>query len=213
MWYDVGANTKQLMPFAGTTTTAATGEKQVGNALFAPLRGSGPKNAEGLCSRLSSIYIRMSAEHNNLSATNVGRNCLFRLVVLLDKQANAADPTAAEIWDCTGDYVNTLTTNIFLNMQNRMRFQVLLDKTITQPMTQKTYDSVGVDRPAYPIIGRKYFLKFKRPLDFTWTDGAIADAQQAGNCKSNNISVWILNDQTPVRVWIAARMRFGDGNY
>jgi len=108
----------------------------------------------------------------------------FRITVVLDKQANGANATFADVWQNAGDLTS------YPNMVNTQRFSILYDKFV-----ELSTSAILTTTTAAPIVtttqfatSTKHFKWSKRvniPVEFS--DGAVATV---ANIKSNNILVF-----------------------
>lgn len=177
--------------------------------LAVPTLGTDYTNRIGRRIRLRSLYIRghVNAENAELPITTAGVETLAqqaRLIIVVDRQPNAT------VFGIT-DLLVSARAESQLNLNNRDRFKVLVDKTYQIPNSVKA-------TPATPtsFIGNfggmfkvKVFKKLNLPVQFNSTNGGtIADIT------SNAIyMVWIginASGATDVNATVSTRIRFDD---
>jgi len=127
----------------------------------------------------------------------------LRMILLYDKQPNAALPVLADV--LTGGQ----TVNDLFNLNNRDRFQILKDKVWSfDPMV---YDGTN---HAYSWSRTATYLKFYRKLNLETTFNAGTAGTSADVTSGNLIVVWLCN--TPagtdknVDIYVNARVRYVD---
>lgn len=120
--------------------------------------------------RITKIHFKGSV---SWSATNDIRFGEVRIVLVLDKQANGANPAWADVFDASGQPVDQ-----FRNMDNSERFMVLKEFKIKPGAFM--YDTVNANVHASMNI-LKYNKKCDIPVHYSSTTGAI------GEVKSNNL--------------------------
>lgn len=104
--------------------------------------GSGINQRVGRRCNFSSIYIRGSTYQSVTAPTPTSafapRGC--RIIVFVDKQANATVPTVTELLQGTRyDSVATTTWSTALNLSNAQRFHVIMDKQFVLQSTGPTW--------------------------------------------------------------------------
>lgn len=110
---------------------------------------------------------------------------VFRITVVLDKQANGAGAGFGDVWQDAGDLTS------YPNMVNTQRFSILYDKFIdlsTSAVQTSTFAQNPITTTTLYAPTSKHFKWSKRvniPVEFS--DGAVATI---ANVKSNNIIVY-----------------------
>jgi len=165
-------------------TTAVVAE------IFSPDAGTDANERVGRQTKCTSLEYSLQV---SFAATTVG-NSPIRLVIVYDRQTNAALPTITDVF--TSDTISTLR-----NLYNSRRFKILVDQK---------YD--GVSDNGDKSMFASGFRKFKKPLETTYNNtngGSIADivtgsfiayVWQNGNIITAN----------PIAV-LSTRLRFTDG--
>jgi len=134
--------------------------------------GSGESNRVGKRINLRQIYLCGHVQTDD----PITGTCLFRLFVILDKQANGLAPNAATLFSPA-----LPTSEMMLNMENAQRFVVL--KSLTRELTSQSYDATSGEWSVRQV-----------PVEFCW-DGNIpidfsdADPTVLANVRSNNVLV------------------------
>jgi len=146
---------------------------------------------------ITKLMFRGYCQINPVLGTTTACNSV-RILVYLDKQANGATATVANILQ-SGDEKS------FNNLSNSQRFTIFKDKTLTFNMT---YGS-GTDTVAQ-ILPFNFFKKCNIPIEFSSTTGAITEI------RSNNIGVLAIcgvqSGTIPnTSLVLTSRVRFTDG--
>lgn len=120
---------------------------------------------------------------------------ILRLIFYIDKQANGATATVADILTST-DFRS------FRNLSNTERFVILKDKFYDiNAMSQASVTAQTTGDYAYHI---KMYKKLDLPVEFSGTTGAITEI------KSNNIGVLAISEGGVCQVGYMARIRYTD---
>ncbi len=145
--------------------------------------------------RLKTINWRFSIELAN-TANMTDSKDVVRIILYLDKQANGATATTAQILE-SDDYQS------FNNLANKSRFRTLMDRTYAMEATAGAGDGTTNDL-AGNIIQDSFFKKINVPIEFDSTTGAITEI------KSNNIGVMTLSKAGICTFLSKMRVRFSD---
>ncbi len=121
---------------------------------------------------------------------------VVRIILYLDKQANGATATTAQILE-SDDYQS------FNNLANKSRFRTLMDRTYAMEATAGAGDGTTNDLTGN-IIQDSFFKKINVPIEFDSTTGAITEI------KSNNIGVMTLSKAGICTFLSKMRVRFSD---
>lgn len=131
------------------------------------------------------------------SATLAGTDTV-RVIVYVDKQANGAAATAADILEVTTD------TFSYRNLANVNRFRILKD--IKYQLNAQAAAGDGTTNSS--VVYGKYYqcsVPLDLPIEFDSTTGAITEI------KSNNIGILMIDENAGSDLKGRARVRFYDG--
>ncbi len=123
----------------------------------------------------------------------------IRIVLYLDKQANGATATAA-------DLLETDTFHGFRNLSNQNRFVWLYDKIHNVNYSGMASDGAGVVSQEPKTFNFMCYKKLDLPVEFSGTTGAI------GEIKSNNLGVMLMSANGICGFDSNIRLRFSDGS-
>ena len=152
--------TGEKLFFDDTEATIAVDTTPVTHMLNNIDLGSGTSQRTGRRVEMISLYLRITFA---LGATET--STVIRYIIFYDKQTNGALLGASDIIDA-----NTVTAH--LNMDNRQRFEVLRDKTITMNLLVDTSPQ---------FVFRKEFIKLRcRDVIYNGTAGGVADINTGG---------------------------------
>ncbi len=192
-WNSITGNTIHPVTWAPEPEAAAATN---GTMCFCPQTSAAAgQKRDGPCSRLKSLMFRLDG-----SAASTVDDIAARIVVILDKQANATAAVGTDVYEQTAK-TGADKVNVNLLMENRFRFQTLLDKRITINNTN------GVDSFTFT---RKYFIKFAKPLEFQWDLTAGAAEYTVTAMRTNNIIMFIINNNSVWTLVGTCRARFWD---
>ncbi len=131
--------------------------------------GAGSSARTGRRVEMNSLYLRISFALNSTQTPNI-----TRYMVLYDKQTNGAAPVIADI-------LETTRVEGHFNMDNRQRFEILLDKTFAIPLSVASVNS--------PVF-RKHYIKMRcRDTIYTGTGSGVADIATGG------LFIMFMNDR------------------
>lgn len=89
--------------------------------------------------RIEMISIRFTSAFDTLNVTRGTQSDYLRLAIVYDRQTNGAFPAIADIFQDTDQAgTNTTTAKSGINMNNRERFVVIMDKRIYVPQVTTT---------------------------------------------------------------------------
>lgn len=168
---------RALTAIATGTTGWAGGEADPAtvNALFAPTTGNDINNRIGRKVDVRNIRIKgiiNCAAQADQTGADSSLTC--RIVLVQDKQTNAAQLNAEDVFD-SGDA--TQAVYMFRNLAFLNRFKILKDKSFTFQNPNMTFDGTNIEQAGL----RKYFkinFKFRKPLRVTFNStngGTVAD--------------------------------------
>ncbi len=145
---------------------------------------------------IRSINWRFDLEKQKVTA---GDNTFetVRIILYLDKQANGATATVAQILE-TDDY------QAFNNLSNKARFRTLMDRTYDLMNSSGGGDGTTEDYGA-TILHDSFYKKVNIPIEFDNTAGALTEI------RSNNLGVLIISKVGAFVAFTSKfRLRFSD---
>jgi len=181
------------LPFTAEGTSTAA--KRFHLCQIAQATGeSGRIGAKVQCTR---INCRFTLLRNSLSQAVTGLGASTRIILLIDKQANGALPTAVEILK-NDDFYS------YYNLNNTNRFIILKDKVITQNHSSaiQTASTTGVWNR--PISFFKYSRKISVPITYNNTTGAVTEV------KSQNLVMLMVSTDASSTLDGYTRVRYLD---
>lgn len=146
----------------------------VNDSLNLIAQGTTERTRIGRKATVKSIHLKLTYGHNNASAMAESSSPVYRILVVLDKQANGAATTRAEVLKDT-------SVISWRNLNNSRRFTILLDKTFN---IAQFISGDGTDLATSQ--GIKYFEWHKKcniEIEWSGTDGLI------GEVRSNNLFI------------------------
>lgn len=156
-------------------------------------QGNGESNRIGRKCVVSSVMLRGRFEIASTATLNNGFDSV-RLMLVVDKQAQAGNPTAAGV--LVGPDIDG-----FRNLQQTGRFQTLFDETYDLEMKAAMGD--GTSNDSGPIIKSvEVYRKCNLPLEYSASTGAIGDLE------SNSIFVLCISEKGVCTFKGNARVRF-----
>lgn len=188
----------QLNATALATTLTVYGPTS-GNCLTACAQGNGQNQRDGKTFNLVSFFLRGRVYIPSVEdAINPTTANWCRILLVWDKQTNAAGPTAANVLNGSGEVINQ-----FQNLEFSSRFVILKDKKILLTPENTTngansFSTAGVERTF------KFNLNFKKGLKINM-NGTDATLNQVVD---NSFHVLAVAESTAVRLVYSARMRF-----
>lgn len=185
---------------ASTTTTTTAG-----TLLNLIKTGSSNYQRVGRKVFMRSIYLRGELEFSSPSEQKRGH---YRLLVVYDSQTNGAAPTWADVIQAV-DNAGGTTSEVWdgLNLGNRDRFRVLIDKDWAISGTT----DFGTPGVPFSVLnaGDSTIVEFRSLKGMETVYGA--DAGALGDIKSGAIWCWFFGSQAgEVRVQIGCRIRYTD---
>lgn len=150
--------------------------------------GNSATTRVGMRIQIASIEIRLIMM-NNQAATNNGR-----LSIVIDKQANAAAPTVANVYTAAG-------ISYPRNLAYRKRFRVIFDKTWI-------FSADNVDQNSDKFFHK--FIRFRRPLAVEYNAADNGDIQDISSNSIHTISSGITATPNGPACYGVARIRFYD---
>ncbi len=122
---------------------------------------------------------------------------VIRMSVMLDKQANGAAATGADV-------LENNTTYDFNNLANKDRFTTLWDKVFSINYSGLASDGAGVVSSGEVQRQFSFFKTVNIPIEFSGATGAI------GEIRSNNIFIMLQGAGTIAGLASRVRVRFSD---
>lgn len=173
-----------------------------GGTIFSPSINLLPQGADaferiGLKATIVSIHFRFlqfCLSNNVIDATGDAH----RIIVYLDRQANGAAATPAQILEAP------VSISSFNNLENSNRFHILMDKTSSFGSMAGGISAAQATNPTFKVL--KWNKRCRIPIRFGGATGALTEIQ------SNNIGVLIVsaNAATSCNIRYTARIRFTD---
>ncbi len=133
--------------------------------------GSAVEQRLGRRVQMASAYIRCNVIPPVVSSGNSPIICRFMLIY--DKQTNGALPAGT-------DFLDAATVHSQLNMENRARFEVLLDKTITLNTTAGVGDGTTNFWAVQGLFWKKFIKLHRRDVIYGSSVPSIADIATGG---------------------------------
>lgn len=197
-FYDTELNNSTVTSSWGTADPIAL------NCISAPAQGDGESDRDGRVFYINSVHIhgycRITATEGNTAPTS---NDLFRVVLVLDKQTNAAQLTATDVMDAGG----TSDVIAFRNLQYTQRFRILKDVTFTmQPQcVNEGASNLFSNTDQYQYFSMNHI--FKKPLKVQCS-GTSAGVSSIVDNSLHVIACATANQITTL--YYQARIRFCD---
>lgn len=176
-YFTTGLTSTALVNFdAGTTWAGCELDPATTNALFAPATGDDFNTRDGRKVQVLSIkikgYFRVAAQTDTTTTDDAA---LIRLALVVDKQTNAAQLNAEDVFG--GVAVAPLNVDQFQNPAFFGRFKVLKDKYFTLQNPNSTWDGTNMEQMGL-VRHFKMTHKFRKPMivHFNGTNGGtVAD--------------------------------------
>lgn len=125
-------------------------------------RGDDINERTGRSILMRSVLVRL--RHSATEST--GSDQFHRVLLVYDRQANAAALTAAQV-------LTAATVDGLRNLENRNRFKILMDRTI--PISSDNIGAVEVPKSG-SIAWHQFYRKLRHPVTFNSGDaGTVAD--------------------------------------
>jgi len=172
----------------------ASGGTVVGSLNLVPA-GTGESQRLGRKVFVKQVQARFAI---TLATTTAATGDVIRVLVVLDKQANGANPVVTDVVE-TSDY------KAFNNLANKGRFRTLFDRSYS--INASGFAGDGTTNGGGPtVIHDAFYRKVNIPIEFDSTAGAITEV------KSNNLVVLTFAKVGAICVLDARfRIRFIDG--
>jgi len=186
------ANQKYFDVTKAATTVAAAGTI-MSDSLNAMAQGAAETQRIGNRIKLTSVHLRGKVILPPSALTAVEDT--VRILILLDRQANGAAPAVTDVLT-TADY------RAFNNMNNKGRFQTLVDETI-----DLCYQTGVNATPAYAAVSKSFMMNKKGlgiSLMYSTSTPGIADV------RTNNIVVLAISSGGVATLEYIARIRYDD---
>ncbi len=183
-------------------TSWATREDATAKCITATAEGVGESNRDGRKYSIHSIHARFELAFPALESQAAPQHdSIVRVVIVLDKQTNAADVTATDVMNGggTNDYL------AYRNLQNSGRFIILMDKKITMKMTNQ-YNEGAINLFANGIIKRffEFNKKFATPIKVVCPGTSAV----VGSISDNSIHIIAVASDTLTTIAHQTRCRF-----
>jgi len=146
------------------------------NTLCVPIVGAAINERIGKQIKILKIKVNgliTVAPQADATATDAGTK--IRLILYQDKQTNSAQAQGEQVMTPSTNASNA--PNVFQNIDNFGRFQVLKDKTILMDSPSISYDGTNIEQSGL-VRNFKFSIKFKEPVAvrFNATNGgSVAD--------------------------------------
>jgi len=186
------ANQKYFDTTKAATTVASAGTI-MSDSLNLMAQGAAETNRIGNRVKLTSVHVR--ARLILPASAGAPIQDTVRVMVVLDRQANGAAPAVTDILQ-TADY------RAFNNMNNKGRFQTLVDETC-----DLDYQSGQSAAPLYAAVSKSFMLNKKGlgiALMYSTSTPGIADV------RTNNIVVMAISANGVATLEYIARIRYDD---
>ncbi len=179
------------------TLVSTTGTVHTGINLIA--QGVTESTRVGRAAFIKSIFMRMTFQLSESTSQASGSDWV-RTIVLLDKQANGALPTVADV--ITAPSIPAFGFN---NLANKQRFHILYDKWCHVRIWAAGGNGTAIETMRSREI-KSWYKKFKKPvaIEFSSTTGAITEV------RSNNFVVISISLQNIIKWDADFRLRFTD---
>lgn len=172
---------------AASTVVAGQVTATVVPLVIGCIEGTAPTQHVGRRVQLKSLQVRWQG---SMSSTSINSSPL-RIVVIYDKQANAAQCTAAQVF--AQDQISSP-----MNLSNSKRFIILLDKEI---------ECVGTQGPQSWSINE--FRKIDLPIEFNETNGGTVADITTGSVTAFFYQIGQIATASPLSSFYS-RLRFTD---
>ena len=202
------AGEKKFFDIQSGFQTLSGGGTIVENSLNLIDQGTGVSQMVGRQVRIKSIQIKGRfdvAPKQGAVVAGLGTSVTFRLMLILDKQANGAVPTVGQI-------MQQSELNGMLEMENKDRFSVLKEWRVALNSTSvvadntanpgEEYFSLGVERPF------KYYRKCNIVVQFNDQAGGTRNINEV---RSNNLILMGFSTNGDGRIDYVTRIRYTDG--
>lgn len=126
----------------------------------------------------------------------------YRIMLILDQQANGAAPAASDILGYpNGTVAQPVSSVAFNNLENSERFRVLLD--VNRPMNQMFYATTATG-----IV--QHFIKFNKRCNIPIIYSASTTTGALATIKTNNLLLLTASDTGLVQLTGVIRIRYTD---
>jgi len=177
-YYDFISNGNIAVPVCGVTNLGANTDTTplTSGTCFAPVLGNDITNRIGRKCAVTKIRIRGQIGIAAQTAFATPDNfCKARMVLFIDKQANSARATLADVFQTNATSISTpQAINVPQNLASLGRFRVLKDKFITLSNPGITGSPTATDCIQNSLVKDfKISIKFRKPIivDFNATNG------------------------------------------
>ncbi len=118
---------------------------------------------------------------------DIGSGDTLRIIVFLDRQANGANAAVTDI-------LETAQIESYLNLANKNRFQILMDRKFT--LNRQVAVTDGTNQSTTPLFqfNTQWYNKYNIPVEFDSTAGAITEV------RSNNFAMLYISQNGKVGV-------------
>ncbi len=182
----------------------ATMEDGTMKCLNAVSQGNGESARVGRRYTMQSIHVRgLISEPKAEAAGDPIEDTVVRIVMVLDKQTNAAQMTASNVYDITAPTVDYLA---FRNLQYTARFQVLWDRTFVLKASMATTNEGAAGAFACGVVKRVFKINhvFKGGLKVE----CVLTAATVASITDNSIHMIGIASNASVQMNWQSRLRF-----
>lgn len=177
-YYDFISNGNIAVPVCGVTALGAdlTTTPLTAGTCFAPVLGNDITNRIGRRCAVTKIRVKGQIGVAAQTAFPTPDNfCKVRMILFIDKQANATQPTLVQVFQTNAASISTpQAINVPQNLASLGRFRVLKDKFITLQNPGITGSPTAADCIQNSLVKDfKISIKFRKPIlvDFNATNG------------------------------------------
>lgn len=186
VWTARGADELKTIDSTVTSNVPAAGNISTLNAVAT---GTDFTNRTGRKTTMKSLLLRLTL--NPLPATSAPSGDAVRIVVLYDTQTNGAIPVV-------GDVLSGGTWDSPINLTNRDRFKILMDKQVNMAASTYTAGALTAGSPETKFL--KKYRQFSLETIFNGTAGSVTQIQTGGLfilyiSEANNVTNLLINSR------------------
>lgn len=197
---DAIANTGEVRPSTVDSVTPATAVSASGTMLQIA-QGDQAYMRNGRKIMVTRISGRLILELPS-QATAALSSDIYRILMILDKQANGAAPATADVLGFTGQTISTASYN---NLENSSRFRVLFD--VLRPINS-TAGGTPTTTPVWGLVNHviTFSKRCKIPVEYS----ASASTGALNTIRSNNLLFVCISKNGAVTLGGNVRVRYSD---
>lgn len=185
------------------STSWATMNPTTVNCLSAVAQGDSESERDGRVYHIRSLHIKGSIKSilQESSASPLS-DIRARVVIVWDKQTNAATVTAANVMDESAP--QDITS--FKNLQFSKRFQILFDKTMILKRGMANMNEGAINLFAAPAVEKQFFFTkyWRKPIKVV----CVSTEKTVGSISDNSFAVIGVADSSQVVLNLNCRVRF-----